>query len=57
MIDAPFQAAGSALLIENNPNQKYNSTHKTYAPIAYGSQIYTPSQIKMSTLAKQFLAI
>ena len=34
--DASFQAAGYAVLIEDDPNQKYTSTRKTYAPIAYG---------------------
>ena len=57
MTDASFQAAGYAVLIEDNPNQKYNSTRKTYAPIAYGSKTYSPSQIKMSIYAKEFLAI
>ena len=57
MIDASFQAAGYALLIEDDPNQKYTSTRKTYAPIAYGSKTYSPSQIKMSIYAKEFLAI
>ena len=36
MTDASFQAAGYAVLIEDDPNQKYTSTRKTYAPIAYG---------------------
>ena len=55
--DASFQAAGYAVLIEDDPNQKYSSTRKTYAPIAYGSKTYSPSQIKMSIYAKEFLAI
>ena len=46
--DASFQAAGYEVLIENDPNQKYTSTRKTYAPITYGSKTHTPSQIKMS---------
>ena len=57
MIDASFQAAGYAVLIEDDPNQKYTSKRKTYAPIAYGSKTYSPSQIKMSVYAKEFLAI
>ena len=57
MTDASFQAAGYAVLIEDDPNQKYTSTRKTYAPIAYGSKIYSPSQTKMSIYAKEFLAI
>ena len=57
MTDASFQAAGYAVLIEDDPNQKYTSTRKFYAPIAYGSKIYSPSQTKMSIYAKEFLAI
>ena len=30
---------------------------KSYAPIAYGSKTFTPSQLKMSIYAKEFLAI
>ena len=57
MTDASFQAAGYAVLKEDDPNQKYTSTRKTYAPIAYGSKTYSPSQIKMPIYAKEFLAI
>ena len=57
MTDASFQAAGNAALIEDDPNQKYTSTRKTYDPIAYGSKTYSPSQIKMSIDPKEFLAI
>ena len=57
MTDASFQAAGYAVLIEDDPNQEYTSTRKTYAPIAYGSKTYSPSQIKMSIYAKEILAI
>ena len=57
MTDASFQAAGYAVLIEDDPNQKYTSTRKTYAPIAYGSKTYSPSHIKMSIYAKEILAI
>ena len=57
MTDSSFHAAGYAVLIEDDPNQKYTSTRKTYAPIAYGSKTYSSSQIKMSIYAKEFLAI
>ena len=56
MTDASFQAAGNAVLIEDDPNQKYTSKRKTYAPIAYGSKTFSPYQIKMSIYAKQFSA-
>ena len=55
--DASFQAAGYAVLIEDDPKQKYTSTRKTYAPRAYGSKTYSPTQMKMSIYAKEFLAI
>ena len=57
MTDASFQAAGYAVLREDDPNQKYTSTRKAYAPIAYGSKTYSPSQLKMSIYAKELLAI
>ena len=55
--DATFQAADYAVLFEDNQNQKYSSTRKNDAPIAYGSKTYTPSQNKMSIYAKEIQAI
>ena len=57
MTDPKFQAAGYAVLIEDDPKQKYTSTRKTYAPMAYGSKTYWLSQIKMSIYAEEFQAI
>ena len=57
MTDASFTAAGYAILTEDDPNQKYSSVKKSYAPIVYGSKTFTPSQLKMSIYAKEFLAI
>ena len=57
MADASFQAAGYAVLSEDDPNQKYTSTRKAYAAIAHGSKAYTPPQIQMSINAKEFLAL
>ena len=57
MTDARFGAAGYAVLIEDDPNQKFTSLRKSYAPVAYGSKTFTPAQIKMSIYAKEFLAI
>ena len=50
-------STGYAVLVEDDPNPKYTSTRKTYAPIAYGSITYTPSQVKMSIYVKEFLAM
>ena len=55
--DASFGAAGYAVLIEDDPNQKFSSLRKSYSPVAYGSKTFTPAQIKMSIYAKEFLAI
>ena len=41
--DASFRSAGYALMIENNPDQKKLSKRKTYAPVAFGSQISSPA--------------
>ena len=57
MTDSSFTAAGYAILTEDDPNQKFSSVKKSYALIAYGSKTFTPSQLKMSIYAKEFLAI
>ena len=57
MTDASFNAAGYALMTEDNPDQKIQSKRKTYAPVAFGSKVFTPAQIKYSIYAKEFLAI
>ena len=57
MTDASFTAAGYAIMIEDDPNHKLQSRRKTYAPIAFGSKTFNPTQLKMSIYAKEFLAI
>ena len=57
MTDASLTAAGYAILTEDDPNQKFTSVKKSYAPIAYGSKTFIPSQLKMSIYAKEFLAL
>ena len=57
MTDASFGAGGYAVLIEDDPSQKFTSLRKSYAPVAYESKTFTPAQIKMSIYAKEFLAI
>ena len=57
MTDASFSAAGYAVLIEDDPMEKYSSTRKSFAPVAYGSKTFSPAQLKMSIYAKEFLAI
>ena len=55
MTDANFRAAGYTVLIEDDPNWKFTSLRKTYAPVAYGSKAFTPAEIKMTISAKEFL--
>ena len=57
MTDASFKSAGYALMIEDNPDQKIQSKMKTYAPVAFGSKVFSPAQLKISIYAKEFLAI
>ena len=57
MTDASFRSAGYALKIEDNPDQKIQSKRKTYAPVAFGSKIFSPEQLKMSIYSEEFLAI
>ena len=55
--DASFRSAGYALMIEDNPDEKIQSKRKTYAPVAFGSKIFSPAQLTMSIYSKEFLAI
>ena len=57
MTDASFRSPSYALIIEDNPDQKIQSKRKTYAPVAFGSKIFSPAQLKMSIYSKEFLAI
>ena len=56
-MDASFRSAGYALMIEDNPEQKILSKRKTYAPVASGSKIFSPAQLKMSLYSVDFMAI
>ena len=56
MTNASFRSAGYALMIEDNPVQKIQSKWKTYAPVAFGSKIFSPAQLKMTKYSKDFLA-
>ena len=57
MTDASFRSAFFALMIEDNPDQKIQPKRKTYVPIAFGSKIISPAQLKTSIYLKEFLAI
>ena len=57
MTDAGFRSARYALMIEDNPDQKSQSKRKTYVPVAFGSKVFSPAQLRMSIYSKGFLAI
>ena len=57
MTDASFRSAGYALMIEDSPDQKIESKRKTFAPVAFGSNVFSPAQLKMSIYSKEILAI
>ena len=57
MTDASFRSAGYALMVEDNPDQKIQSKRRTYVPVAFGSKIFSPAQLKMSIYSKEYLAI
>ena len=44
--DASFRSAEYALMIEDNPDQKIQSKRKTYAPVAFGSKIFSPHSLR-----------
>ena len=56
MTDASFRSAEYALLIENNPDQKKQSKRKTYAPVAFGSKLFSLGQLKLSKNSKELSA-
>ena len=57
MTDACVSAAWYAVLVEDDPLEEYTSTRKDFAPVAYGSKTFSPTQLKMSIYAQEFLAI
>ena len=57
MTDANFQLARYAVLTEDDPNQKFTSTRKTYAPVADGSKTFPLSQLKRCTIYANLILI
>ena len=49
MTDARFCASGYALIIQENDERKLLSKRKTIAPVAFGSRVVSPAQLKKST--------
>ena len=57
MTDASFRASGYAFMIEEDDERKLFSKRKTFAPVAFGSRVLSPAQLKMSIYCKEVLAI
>ena len=57
MKDVSFSVAGYAVLIEDDPLEKYTSTREAFAPVAYGSETFNSAQLKMSIYEKEFKSI
>ena len=57
MTDASFKTAGFALMIEDSPDQNIQSEKKTYAPVAFGSKLFSPAQLKMLIYSQDFWAL
>ena len=57
MVDASFRTSGYALMMEKQDEKKVTSRKKTFAPVAFGSKVFSPAQLKMSIYCKEFLAI
>ena len=53
LTDASFRSAGYAIMIEENPDQKIQSKRKTYAPVAFGSKISPPQNLKCPYIQKK----
>ena len=51
---ANFRSAGYALMVQDNPDQKFQAKKKTFAPVAFGSQIVSRAQLKKSIYSKEF---
>ena len=57
MTGASFRASGYALMIEENDESNLLSKRESFAPVAFGSRVFSPAQLKMSIYCKKFLAI
>ena len=57
MSDASFKSAGYAVKIEHNAEQKLQSKREAYAPVSFGSKVFSAAQLKMSIYSKELLAI
>ena len=56
LCDASFQGTGFVLRIENYLIDQKGKQKKTYAPVSFGSSLFTTTQLKLSVYYKEFFA-
>ena len=54
--NASFKSSGYALMIEENDEREILSKQKTFTPVAFGSRVISPAQLKMSIYCKELPA-
>ena len=57
MTYASFRASGYALMIEENDELKLLSKRKVFAPLAFGSRVFSPAHLKTSRKRKEFQVV
>ena len=57
LYDASFHGTGFVLMIEDYLIHQKGKTKKTYAPVSFGSRLFTTTQLKLSIYYKEFLAL
>ena len=57
LCDASYYGAGFVLMAEDYVTGKQSKEKKVYAPVSFGSQLFTTAQLKFSTYYKEFLAL
>ena len=54
LCDASYYGAGFVLMVEDCVTGKQSKEKKVYAPVSFGSQLFTTTQLKLSTYYKEF---
>ena len=52
LCDASYYVAGFVLMVEDYVTGKQSKEEKVYAPVSFGSQLFTTAQLKFSTYYK-----
>ena len=57
IVSGASYVAGYILLIEDYHDHSLNPNEKTYAPVAFGSHLFSPAHLKHSIFVKEFLSV